>query len=184
VFELPTTRRTIEVLLGASASGRHDIGMQRPNNLSFRNRVIAIAGLTLLSVALSGCGRDSDESQIRQLIETAEHQVEGRSTSGVMELIDKDYRDAQGYDRQQLQQFLRGYFLTHPHIELWVQVDTLTIATPTLAKARISVIVVGTAGSKDGAGKLRPDGDAVDLEVEFERGDDGWRVRRADRVRA
>jgi hypothetical protein len=51
--------------------------------------------------------------------------AEARDASDVLDLVADDYEDAQGFDRAQLRNFLRGYFLAHPKIELLVNIESL-----------------------------------------------------------
>ena len=131
--------------------------------------------LTVLITAslLAACGtRTSDEEQVRALIDELESAAEARDASDVLEFVASDYEDAQGLDRAQLQNFLRGYFLAHPKIELLVDVEELTFPADGLAQAAISVTSVSLN-----------DPDHVRLMVEFRRNDGAWQVKRADRAR-
>lgn len=135
--------------------------------------LVASAWLLLLA----GCTRSSDEQQIRALVQTAETAFEARDTSAVMALIADGYRDALGHDKQQLRNFLRGYFLAHPRIELLVRIDELTLETPNTARLLVSVTLLGMKRSS-GAGLTT---DAETLRVELRRVDSEWRVSRIDR---
>ena len=131
--------------------------------------------LTVLITAglLAACGtRTSDEELVRALIDELESAAEARDASDVLEFVASDYEDAQGFDRAQLQNFLRGYFLAHPKIELLVDVEELTFPADGLAQATISVTSVSLN-----------DPDHVQLRVEFRRNDGAWQVKRADRAR-
>jgi len=131
--------------------------------------------LTVLITAslLAACGtRTSDEELVRALIDELESAAEARDASDVLEFVASDYEDAQGLDRAQLQNFLRGYFLAHPKIELLVDVEELTFPADGLAQATISVTSVSLN-----------DPDHVQLRVEFRRNDGAWQVKRADRAR-
>lgn len=122
-------------------------------------------------ILLCGCGaRSSDETQVRELIDAVEVAAEGRDTGNVLEHIASDYSDAQGFDRAQLQNFLRVWFLANPTVELLVRIDTLEFPVEGLGRARIHLNAL-------------PSGDSATLDVEFRREDGDWRVARADRVR-
>ena len=122
-------------------------------------------------IFLSACGaRSSDESQVRELIVTAEDAAEARDTSDVLDVVASDYSDSQGYDRAQLQTFLRGYFLANPKIEVRANVQDLQFPVDGLGRARVDVTVL-------------PAGDRGSLQVEFRREDGHWVVSRADRIR-
>jgi len=131
--------------------------------------------LTLLiaSGLLVACAaRSSDEELVRSVIDDMENAAEARDASDVLDLVADDYEDAQGFNRTQLRNFLRGYFLAHPKIELLVNIESLEFPADGLAQAEISVT------------SLAPnDPDLARLKVEFRREGSDWKVRRADRVR-
>lgn len=127
--------------------------------------------LSLAVFLLFACGsRSSDESQVRALIANAENAAEARDTSDVLDVIAADYTDSQGFDRAQLRNFLRVYFLANPRIELLARVQDLQFPVDGLARARIDLTVL-------------PAGDRVTLDVEFRRQENRWLVARADRLR-
>jgi len=132
--------------------------------------------LTLLITTslLAACGaKSSDEEKVRALVASVEKAAEARDTSDVLERVGPDYSDTQGFDKSQLQNFLRGYFLSHPKIELLVNIESLEFPADGLARARIGVASVAL----DQLG-----GDSVTLDVELRRLDGDWLVTRADRV--
>jgi hypothetical protein len=127
--------------------------------------------LCVAVILLAACGaRTSDEEQVRALLDSAEAALEARDASDVIDLVASDYSDSQGFDRAQLQNFLRGYFLANPRIEVVLNLRGLEFPVDGLARARI-------------AGTSLPAGDHVELRVEFRREGGQWRVSRADRVR-
>jgi ketosteroid isomerase-like protein len=131
--------------------------------------------LTVLiaSGLLAACAaRSSDEDLVRALIDDMETAAEARDASDVLDLVADDYEDAQGFDRAQLGNFLRGYFLAHPKIELLVNIESLEFPADGLAQAEISVTSLALN-----------DPDHARLKVEFRREGSNWKVRRADRVR-
>ena len=126
----------------------------------------------IATIFLAACAaKSSDETQVRELIASAEAAAEARDTSDVIELVADDYSDAQGLDRQSLQNFLRAYFLAHPKIELLVSIDKLEFPVPGLTQAEVSVATVGVG-----------DANLQHLKVELRKSGDDWRVSRADRV--
>jgi hypothetical protein len=105
------------------------------------------------------------------LIERIEAAAEARDASDVLKHVADDYEDSNGLDKTQLKNFLRGYFLAHPKLELVVSVESLDFPVDGLARAIITVTTVELA-----------DPDLQRLTVEFRRSDGDWRVARADRV--
>jgi len=130
--------------------------------------------LTVMLAAslLVACGaKTSDEEQVRALIGAVETAAEDRDTSDVLTHVADNYADSAGLDKMQLQNFLRGYFLAHPKIELLVTIESLEFPVDGLAQAVVSVATVELT-----------DPDLVRLKVEFRRMEGGWKVVRADRV--
>ena len=124
---------------------------------------------------LAACGTpSSDEEQVRALITSVEAAAEARDTSDVLAFVAPDYSDKQGFDKSQLQNFLRGYFLSHPKVELLVNINSLEIPVDGLARARVGVgaLHLDQPGSED----------AITLDVELRKLAGDWRVVRADRV--
>jgi hypothetical protein len=133
--------------------------------------------LAWLAVLLSSCGATSDEQQILQVITRAESAAEDRNTAAVLALVADDYSDAQGFDKAQLRNFLRGYFLTHPKIELLVDVGAVEFETANRARVPVRVGMLGMRGVT----QQRPDADFETLLVDLQRRDGEWVVMRANR---
>jgi hypothetical protein len=136
--------------------------------MKFSTTLVAILATTIL---LAACGaRSSDEDKLRALIDAVETAAEARDSSDVLEYVASNYSDSRGLDKTQLRNFLRGYFLANPKIELLVSVADLEIPVPGLARARVTVTSVLA-------------GDREVLQVEFRQEGGEWRVVRADRAR-
>lgn len=131
------------------------------------------ASLILLAmILLAACGATtSDEQQVRALIDEVETAAEARDASDVLEHVADDFTDSGGLDKTQLQDFLRGYFLAHPKLELAVNIESLEFPVDGLAQAVISVTTVEFT-----------DPNLQRLKVEFRRSGSAWQVARADRV--
>jgi len=136
--------------------------------------------LAACSLAIVGCSDSSDEEQVRAVIAAGEAAAESRDASDAMKLVADDYKDDQGNDKQQLTQFLRGYLLMHPKIELLVNVGEIEFETPTRARVRLDVAMVGTQGS---GAQNSLTGDYDSLQVELRKRDSEWLVSRVERVR-
>ena len=125
------------------------------------------------AIHLAACGaKTSDEEQVRALIDSAEAAAESRDASDVLELVADDYADSNGFDKTQLRNFLRGYFLAHPKLEVVVNIESLEFPVDGLAQAVVGVATVELA-----------DPDAQRLNLEFRRVEGQWRLSRADRAR-
>ena len=122
---------------------------------------------------LAACGaRSSDEQQVREVLAAMEVAAESRDASDVLEHVADDYEDAQGYDKAQLTNFLRGYFLANPKIELLLDIENLEFPAEGLARAEVAVTGVAL-------GEL----DHESFKVELRRQGDEWLLTRADRLR-
>jgi hypothetical protein len=133
---------------------------------------IFLAVVLLTTMLLAACGTESsDDAQVRALIDELESAAEARDASDVLDHVADDYSDSSGLDKRELQNFLRGYFLSHPKLELLVNIESLEFPVDGLAQAVVSVATVelGDPGMRR-------------LKVEFRRADGEWRVARADRV--
>ncbi|MDF3022350.1 MAG: exoribonuclease [Steroidobacteraceae bacterium] len=127
--------------------------------------------LCVAVIFLAACGsRSSDEEQVRALLDAAEAAAEARDTSDVLEVIASDYSDSQGFDRAQLQGFLRAYFLANPRVEILLTVQDLEFPVEGLGRARVGITSL-------------PAGDRATVQVEFRKEGTRWLVSRADRVR-
>jgi membrane-bound lytic murein transglycosylase B len=126
----------------------------------------------IAAILLAACGaKSSDEEQVRALIDSVEAAAEARDASDVLDHVADDYADSSGLDRPQLQNFLRGYFLAHPKLELVVNIESLEFPVDGLAQAVVSVATVELG-----------DPDLQRLKIELRRVDGEWRVARADRI--
>jgi hypothetical protein len=76
----------------------------RPIGAAVQAALVAAAFLT------PGCGRPSDESAIRALLEDSAARAEKKDARGLIEFFAADYRDFQGRDRAGTQQLITGYF--------------------------------------------------------------------------
>lgn len=128
----------------------------------------------ILAFTLVACSSaTSDETQVRELISSAEQAAEERDVGDVLDFVDEQYSDAQGYTRDSLADYLRAFFAMHPKLELVTSIDDLQFPVDGLARARVTVrgLELGRFGV-----------DSVTLDVELRREGGEWRVVRADRV--
>jgi hypothetical protein len=127
----------------------------------------------ILATTLCACGaRSSDEERVRELFSRAEEAAEARDSSDLLALVADEYSDAQGLDKASLGNFLRGWLLAHPKVELTLVVESLEFPVDGLAQANLTVGNLTTS-----------DVDLERLKVELRRDGEDWRVVRADRRR-
>ncbi len=140
-------------------------------------RTLLVAGAAALAAACAP--ESSPEQQVRAMIAEAEQAAERRDLSDVMAFVSESYADGRGFDKAQLKNFIRGYFVLHPSIHLAVRVQDLRFPADGLAQARVTVGMLGTR--TDGSGDdLALAGDIYDFDVELVREGDQWRLLRAD----
>jgi hypothetical protein len=131
-----------------------------------------VSPIFIAAILLAACGtKSSDEEQVRALVDAVETAAEARDTSDVLEHVADNYADSNGFDKTQLRNFLRGYFLAHPRLEVLVNIESLEFPVDGLAQAVISLATVELT-----------DPDLQRLKVEFRRSGSAWQVVRADRV--
>jgi PBP1b-binding outer membrane lipoprotein LpoB len=134
--------------------------------------LIFVAAILLTTMFLAACtAKSSDDEQVRAVIDAVEEAAEARDASDVLEHVAAGYTDSGGFDKPQLQNFLRGYFLAHPNLELLVNVESLEFPVDGLAQAVVTIATVEVT-----------DPDLQRLKVEFRRSGSAWQVVRADRV--
>jgi hypothetical protein len=150
---------------------RHPDSTQRRSTSA---ALVAFAALLLLSA----CSSTSDEDQVRAVIAAAEKAAEARDTSELMDLVADDYADSRGFDKAQLTQYLRGYFLIHPKIEIVTRIGEIEFETANRARLDVEVVMVGTQGNSAAASLT---GDLESMKVELQRRGSEWMVTRVDR---
>jgi len=134
--------------------------------------LIFVAAILLTTMFLAACtAKSSDDEQVRAVIDAVEEAAEARDASDVLEHVADNYADSAGLDKTQLRDFLRGYFLTHPRLEVLVNIESLEFPVDGLGQAVISLATVELT-----------DPDMLRLKVEFRRSGSAWQVVRADRV--
>jgi hypothetical protein len=143
-------------------------------------RKFSLAGCAICVALVATCTSSSDEQRVRAVIFAAEQAAEARDTSDAMTLVADDYFDGQGFDKEQLRNFLRAYFLTHPKIELFVRVGAIEFPAHDLARVRVEMTMVGTRGVEERSESIAGENEALRAELQLL--DSEWRVTRVDRV--
>ena len=115
-----------------------------PRKLQQLRHVAVVVSLLLV---VSACSSGSDEDQVRAVIAAAEEAAEARDTSQLMDLVADDYADGRNFDKAQLTQYLRGYFLLHPKIEIVTRIGEIEFETANRARVPVEVAMVGLVSS-------------------------------------
>jgi hypothetical protein len=136
----------------------------------------------VVAIALiASCSKEeSAEQQVRAVIAHAEERAEQRDVSDLAALVSADYSDERGFDKKQLTNYLRGWFVLHPSVNLLVRIDNLEFPAENLARAEVTVGMLGTRGSAENW-EMAAELETLEVELLDEGGE--WRVIRADRRR-
>lgn len=97
-------------------------------------------------------------------------------------LVADDYRDAEGRGAEDIRRYVHGYLIAHQSIRLITRIDGIEVEGPGLARARVTVGMLGREAGADSAWDLA--GDIHRIELRLARDAGRWRVTRADRRRA
>jgi hypothetical protein len=134
-------------------------------------------------LALAACARpDSPEAELRAVIAAAKEAAEARDAGALFDLIAPDYRDAQGYGADELKRHVRGWLIAHQRVRLLTRVNSLDFPADDLARAQVTVAMLGRETDAANAWDLAADIYEFDLTLAREGGD--WRVTRAAWQRA
>jgi hypothetical protein len=134
-------------------------------------------------VMLAACGREpSPEDRVRQVIAAAEAAAEARDLSDTMQLVSDRYADVRGQDKAAIRDLMRGYFLINQSIHLLLRVDDIEFPANDMARARVTV---GMLGRQDaGVDDWSLAADVYEFDIQLLNEDDDWRLISAEWVRA
>jgi hypothetical protein len=139
-------------------------------------RLALVASLAFIA---SCAPRTSPEEQVRAAIAAAEQAAEARDVGATLALVADDYGDDNGFDKARLRDFVRGYFVLHPSLELIVRIESVEFPAEDLAQVQLGIASVARRGN--GASGAGLNLDSEDLRVEFVQVNGEWRVCRVDR---
>jgi hypothetical protein len=128
---------------------------------------------------LQACSDDeiSREDQIKQTIESGIKAAENRSTSDLAELIDENYLDQKGLNKERLIKLVRLYFFRHKNIYLFTKLDGIEFLADNEALVTMRVAMAGSVISDPGMlSSLRAKIYKFELELVKE---DEWLLKRA-----
>lgn len=121
--------------------------------------------LGCLPAVVVACGTEDPEAGIRELIERAELAAESRDTGFFRGVMAERYTDTRGNDRDRLIAMMRGYFLTHPSIEMVTRIDSIVLSGTDAAEV---VLHAGVLGRRDGVPLVAGlEGDLFRIELEL-----------------
>ena len=135
----------------------------------------AIVGFQATSLAclvvLGGCGgpEAGPEEQLRQWVSAGRQAAETRDRGDLLDLISPAYVDTRGFDRDDIGDRLRVYFLRQQSIKLLTSVEEIRIYGDSAAEIDLTV---GMAGKNDSVFGFSAD--AYRFQLELERDGDDW----------
>jgi hypothetical protein len=135
----------------------------------------AIAGIQVMSIAylvlLGGCGgpEAGPEEQVRQWLSAGQQAVETKERGDLLDLISPSYADSRGFDRDDIGDRLRVYFLRQQSIKLLTSIEEIRLYGDSAAEVDLTV---GMAGKNDSVFGFSAD--AYRFQLELERDGDDW----------
>lgn len=137
-----------------------------------------VAALLIVTAALPGCGREeSPETRVRAIIAAGEAAAEERDLAGILEHVSPAFRDGNGGGRDELKQYLRGYFVMHQSVHLLTRVESVEFPYRDYARVQLRVGMLGRETADATTLDLAADIKEIVLELALE--DDEWKVVRA-----
>lgn len=128
----------------------------------------AVTGLVCGWIAACGGPTEGAEEALRSWVRHGHEAAEAKDRRALVDMISPAYTDAQGNDRDDIENLFRIYFLRQHKVAMVTRIDHLEVYGDTAAMLELTV---GMAGTGDGV--LSISADAYRFEMEFER-DDDW----------
>ena len=91
-----------------------------------------------------------------------------------MDFVSKDFRDADGQDRDQLNRYLHGYFIANQSIHLLTRIDQIHFTTGDEVRLEVTVATVSRDAEAASAWNLAADIHSFDISMRKENGE--WQV--------
>lgn len=132
-------------------------------------RVLIIGLISAILAGCSGGPEGSPEEAVRAWVDTAEAYAEDKDRQGLLGMIAENYADARGYDRTQIGNLLRIYFLRQKSVGLVSTINDIEVMGNSAAMVNLTVVMAGMNANTPG---FRAD--AYNFELELENSDDEW----------
>ncbi len=128
-------------------------------------------GICLSCVLVVSCGapQGSPEEAVRGWLTEAVAAAETKDRRGLLGLISESYGDAQGNDRDDINNLLRIYFLRQQNVRIVTNVEKFTLLGDTAAEVSLRAGMAGTNESVLGL-----TADAYRFEFDLEKDGDEW----------
>ncbi len=103
--------------------------------------------IPLYFIFLISCSNEilSPEDEIKQYIKSGKLAAENRSHSDLANLISEQYQDQRGWDKKQIKNMARAYFLMHQNIHLLTKINSIDFQDKNSAFVVLHVAMAGTA---------------------------------------
>lgn len=100
----------------------------------------------LFCCTLLSCSENTvtPEDEIRQYIEAGKIAAEKRSHNDLSDLIDENYRDHKGLNKNQITKMARAYFFTHKNIHLYTQIESIELQDKNRAFVILNAAMAGS----------------------------------------
>lgn len=133
--------------------------------------VTRIAAVTAVLLLLGACGGPGvgPEEQLRQWVSAAEAAVEAKDRRAMLDLISPAYVAGVGWDRDEVGDMLRVYFLRQHSIELLTSIEEIRLYGDSAAEIDMTI---GMAGTNDRAFGFSAD--AYNFQLELQRDGNDW----------
>ena len=107
---------------------------------------IPLLGILCITLLLNACSDSalSREDEIKQTIETGVKAAENRSSSDLAKLVDDNYLDQKGLNKNELSKLVRLYFFRHKNIYLFTKLDGIEFLAENEALVTLHVAMAGS----------------------------------------
>jgi len=134
--------------------------------------------MAAMAATFAGCGGDhSPDAQVRAVIAAGEAAAEERDLGSLLDMVSPTFRDGNGGGREELKQYLRGYFVMNQSVHLLTRIESVEFPYRDYARVKLSVGMLGRGAA--GAASLDLAADAKEIVLELTLEDDEWKVVRA-----
>ncbi len=118
--------------------------------LSLRNIALALVGILLLALAVReiAIALRSDETRVKLVLADVERCARERDPGGVLEYIDPDYSDEQGFTRAVVRPIVGGYFMRAKSIDCESTPVSEVVVDGDIARVRVRASVALKVGAK------------------------------------
>ena len=129
--------------------------------------------LTLAALVLGACGKQASEpeEELRAWVADGMEAAREKERRRLVDMIASSYADGRGYERGDIENLLRVYFLRMSNIKLLSSIEEIKVYDETAAKILMTIGMAGTQG-----GVMGFSADAYRFEFELEKDSDEWQL--------